>query len=76
MAELVNNPKIEVAIKKMIESNETLQKELEQLHKEQVDAMVEKIMAKRNVEDKYFVVARQVPYASNMIKDLAYALRS
>ena len=76
LAELVNNPKIEVAIKKMIESNETLQKELEQLHKEQVDAMVEKIMAKRNVEDKYFVVARQVPYASNMIKDLAYALRS
>ena len=76
LAELVNNPKIEVAIKKMIESNETLQKELEQLHKEQGDAMVEKIMAKRNVEDKYFVVARQVPYASNMIKDLAYALRS
>ena len=76
LAELVNNPKIEVAIKKMIESNETLQKELEQLHKEQVDAMVEKIMAKRNADDKYFVVARQVPYASNMIKDLAYALRS
>ncbi|MBQ3149547.1 MAG: alanine--tRNA ligase [Alistipes sp.] len=76
LAELVNNPKIEVAIKKMIESNETLQKELEQLHKEQVDAMVEKIIAKRNADDKYFVVARQVPYASNMIKDLAYALRS
>ena len=76
LAELVNNPKIEVAIKKMIESNETLQKELEQLHKEQVDAMVEKIIAKRNADDKYFVVARQVSYASNMIKDLAYALRS
>ena len=76
IAELVNNPKVEVAIKKMIESNETLQKELEQLHKEQVDAMVEKIIAKRNADDKYFVVARQVPYASNMIKDLAYALRS
>ncbi len=76
LAELVNNPKIEVAIKKMIENNETLQKEIEQLHKEQVDAMVEKIIAKRNADDKYFVVARQVPYASNMIKDLAYALRS
>ena len=76
LAELVNNPKIEVAIKKMIESNETLQKELEQLHKEQIDAMVEKIMKARNPESKYFVVARQVPYASNMIKDLAYTLRS
>ncbi len=76
VAELLNNPKVEVAIKKMIESNETLQKEIEQLHKEQIDAMVEKIMAKRNAEDKYFVVARQMPYASDMIKNLAYALRA
>ena len=76
MAELVNNPKVEVAIKKMIESNEALQREIEQLHKEQIDGMVEKIMVKRNAEDKYFLVARQMPYASNMIKDLAYALRA
>ena len=76
VAELVNNPKVEVAIKKMIESNEALQREIEQLHKEQIDGMVEKIMVKRNAEDKYFLVARQMPYASNMIKDLAYALRA
>ena len=76
IAELVNNPKVEVAIKKMLESNEALQKEIEQLHKEQVDALVEKIMANRNADDKYFVVARQMPHASNMLKDLAYALRS
>ena len=76
IAELVNNPKVEVAIKKMLESNEALQKEIEQLHKEQVDALVEKIIAKRNADDKYFVVARQMPHASNMLKDLAYALRS
>ena len=41
IAELVNNPKVEVAIKKMLESNEALQKEIEQLHKEQVDGLVE-----------------------------------
>ena len=76
VAELLNNPKVEVAIKKMLESNEALQREIDQLHKEQIDAMVEKIMAKRQPEDKYFVVARQMPYASNMIKDLAYALRA
>ena len=76
VAELVNNPKVEVAIKKMLESNEALQREIDQLHKEQIDGMVEKIMAKRNPEEKYFFVARQMPYASNMIKDLAYALRA
>ena len=75
IAELVNNPKVEVAIKKMLENNEALQNEIEQLHKEQVDAMVEKIMANRKADEKYFVVARQMPHASNMLKDLAYALR-
>ena len=76
VAELLNNPKVEVAIKKMMESNEALQREIDQLHKEQIDSMVEKIMSKRNPDEKYFVVARQMPYASNMIKDLAYALRA
>ena len=75
IAELVNNPKVEVAIKKMLESNEALQKEIDQLHKEQVDALVEKILSERK-SDEVFIVARQVPYGSNLIKDLAYALRA
>ena len=75
IAELLNNPKVEVAIKKMLESNEALQKEIDQLHKEQVDGLVEKIIAERKGEGA-FVIARQVPYGSNMIKDLAYALRA
>ena len=75
LAELVNNPKVEVAIKKILENNESLQKEIEQLHKEQIDAIVEKILSERK-SDEAFVIARQVPYASTMIKDLAYTLRS
>ena len=75
IAELVNNPKVETAIKKMLEANEALQREIDQLHKEQVDALVEKILAERK-DGEAFVIARQVPYGSNMIKDLAYALRA
>ena len=75
IAELVNNPKVETAIKKMLEANEALQREIDQLHKEQVDAMVEKILLERK-DGEAFVIARQVPYGSNMIKDLAYALRA
>ena len=75
IAELMNNPKVEVAIKKMLESNEALQREIDQLHKEQVDTLVEKIIAERKA-DETFVIARQVSYGSNMIKDLAYALRA
>ena len=37
--------------------------------------MVEKIIAERK-SDEEFVIARQVPYGSNMIKDLAYTMRS
>ena len=76
IAELVNNPKVEVAIKKMLEANESLQKEIDQLHKEQIDSLVEKIIAERKGDETPFVIARQVPYGSNMIKDLAYALRA
>ena len=75
IAELVNNPKVETAIKKMLEANEALQREIDQLHKEQVDALVEKILAERK-DGEAFVIARQVPYGSNMVKDLAYALRA
>ena len=75
IAELLNNPKVEVAIKKMLESNEALQREIDQLHKEQIDALVEKILAERK-SGEAFVISRQVPYGSNMIKDLAYALRA
>ena len=75
IAELVNNPKVETAIKKMLEANEALQREIDQLHKEQVDALVEKILSERK-DGEAFVIARQVPYGSNMIKDLAYALRA
>ena len=75
LADLVNNPKVEVAIKKILENNESLQKEIEQLHKEQIDTIVEKILSERK-SDEAFVIARQVPYASTMIKDLAYTLRS
>ena len=75
IAELLNNPKVEVAIKKMLESNEALQREIDQLHKEQIDTLVEKILAERK-SGEAFVISRQVPYGSNMIKDLAYALRA
>ena len=72
---LINNPKVEQAVRKLLESNESLQREVEELHKEQVSALADKILAERKKDDEVFVIARQVPYTSGMMKDLAYTLR-
>ena len=73
---LLNNPKVEQSIQKLLESNVSLQKEVEQLHKEQISSLADKILAERKDTDGVFVIARQLPYASGMMKDLAYTLRS
>ena len=73
---LLNNPKVEQSIQKLLESNVSLQKEVEQLHKEQITSLADKILAERKDTDGVFVIARQLPYASGMMKDLAYTLRS
>ena len=76
ISQLVNSPKVEAAITKMLESNNALQKELEELHKQQIDALVEKIIAERPEGEEVFLVARQFNFATNMLKNLAYALRA
>ena len=73
---LLNNPKVEQSIIKLLENNVSLQKEVEQLHKEQISSLADKILAERKDTDGVFVIARQLPYASGMMKDLAYTLRS
>ena len=75
IAKLINNPNAEQAVQKLLESNETMQKELDQLHKEQIASLVDSIIKERH-SDEPFVVARLVSYPSAFIKDLAYMLRA
>ena len=72
---LINNPKVEQAVRKLLESNESLQREVEELQKEQISALADKILAERKSDDDVFVIARQLPYTSAMMKNLAYTLR-
>ncbi len=72
---LINNPKVEQAVRKLLESNDSLQREIEELHKEQVSALADKILSERKEDDDVFVIARQVPYTSGVMKNLAYTLR-
>ncbi len=72
---LINNPKVEQAVRKLLESNESLQREVEELQKEQISALADKILAERKSDEDVFVIARQLPYTSAMMKNLAYTLR-
>ena len=76
IAEIVGNPQISQAIRKLVESNEALSKEVEAARKEQVEAWTEKILANAKESDGVLKIALQIPRTGEFVKDLAYSLRS
>ena len=76
IGEVVNNPQIVQAVKRLVESNDALQKEIEEVHREQIEAWTEKII--RNTEEKSGVlkIVMQMPRTGDFVKNLAYNLRN
>ncbi len=76
VAEYLNNPQVLQAVKKMLESNESLSKEVETLRREQVAQMAEKVLASTPERDGMQLFAAQLHRMPEFIKDLAYTLRA
>ncbi len=76
IGEALHNTQIMSAIKKLIESNETLQKEAEAMRREQVAVWAEKIIASTPERNGVQLLATQMSRHPDFIKDLAYNLRS
>ncbi len=76
LGEYLNNAQIVQAVKKMIENNETLSKELEELRREQVGQWADRIVASTAERDGMVLFTTQSDRRPDFIKDLAYALRS
>lgn len=74
--EYLNNPQVVQAVKKMIDSNEALSKEVEAMRKEQVAQWAEKIITSTPERDGVQLIAMQSDRMPDFIKDLAYNLRS
>ena len=74
--EIVGNPKLVDAVRRLVDNNDTLAKELEAVHKEQVAALAEKLLKDIPASTEPVVVARQMSRPSDFLKDLAYNLRS
>ncbi len=76
LAEYLNNPQVLQAVKKMLESNESLSKEVETLRREQVSQMAEKMLAATPERDGMQLFAVQMKRLPEFVKDLAYTLRA
>ncbi|MDE5695368.1 MAG: alanine--tRNA ligase, partial [Alistipes sp.] len=76
VGEYLNNTQIVQAVKKMIESNEALAKEVEQMHREQVAQWADKLAASLPERNGAQLVAMQTDRRPDLVKDLAYNMRS
>ena len=76
LGEALHNSQVEAAVRKMIESNDALSKEVESMRREQVAQWAEKIAASTPVREGMQLIAMQTDRRADFIKDLAYNLRS
>ena len=76
LGEALHNSQVETAVRKMIESNDALSKEVESMRREQVAQWAEKIAASTPVREGMQLIAMQTERRADFIKDLAYNLRS
>ena len=71
----VNNPSVKQAVKKLLDENAELSRELEKVRKERAEAIKNKLANDLHEEDGMVLVARQVDLAPNLIKDIAFGLK-
>lgn len=76
LGEALHNSQVETAVRKMLESNDALSKEVESMRREQVAQWAEKIAASTPVREGMQLIAMQTDRRAYFIKDLAYNLRS
>ncbi len=73
--QFVNNPSVAQAVKKLLEDNTELHKELDELHRERVNSLRDKVAAELKEEDGLVLCAREINLAPPFIKDMAFALK-
>ncbi len=73
--QFVNNPSVTQAVKKILEDNTELHKELEELRREKLNSLRDKVAAELKEEDGMVLCAREINLAPSFIKDMAFALK-
>ena len=75
VGEQLHNSQVLQAVRKMVESNEALSKEVETMRREQVSQWAEKVLASTPERDGVLLIAVQLERPADFVKDLAYAMR-
>ncbi len=76
IGETLHNTQIVAAIKKLVESNESMAAEVEQMRKEQVAAMADSLLKMAEERDGALWVKVMTDRPGEFVKDLAYVMRS
>ena len=76
LSEALHNSQVMVAVKKMIESNESLSKEVEEMRKEQISQVADRFFSNLKEQDGMQLVSAVLPRRADFVKDLAYNLRA
>ncbi len=76
VSEYLHNPQVLPALKKLMESNDSLLKEVESLRREQVAAMADKLLTQTPEQEGMVLIAHQVERLPEFVKDLAFVLRA
>ena len=76
VAEFLNNTQVVQAIKKIVESNDALSKEVEAMRQEQVREWADRLVKSLPEQNGVILMAKQSERMPAFIKDLAYNLRA
>ena len=76
LAEALHNSQVMVAVKKMIENNENLSKEVDEMRKEQIAQVADRFFSNLQEQDGMQLVSAVMPRRADFVKDLAYNLRA
>ena len=76
LSESLHNSQVMQAVQKMIENNESLAKEVEEMRKEQVVQVADRLFVQLKEQDEMQLVRAVLPRRADFVKDLAYNLRT
>jgi alanyl-tRNA synthetase len=72
----LGNPSVVPAIKKMIETNESLNKQISEYKQAKINDIIEQLSKKIDPNAEEVVIAQQINLSTDLIKDIAYGLRT
>ena len=73
--QMVHNPKVLQAIEKMMESNDSLSREVAEMRKEKVEKLAEGLAENTPLRNGVKLITHTAKYAPEVMKDLAFGLR-